>query len=104
MMRISGQTNPYRSGNGAAWAYIGIDVYGDRLRHVAAELTAMREVLILKVTSGPHDLVALVVASPRTVLADVVLGKIRSINGVRTTETSEIVRVVKLDYQWARLF
>ena len=103
LMRISGQTDPYVTGEVAAWAYVGIDVYGTSLREVGAALVAMPEILILTVSSGRHDLVALVVASHRSVLIDVILGDIRAIEGVRATDTSEIIRTVKLDYQWARL-
>jgi DNA-binding Lrp family transcriptional regulator len=102
LLRVCALTDPYRTGQVNAWAYLGLDVDLARLRGVATQLMAMPEVLILTVSSGQHPLVALVAAEQRSALTDIVMQRVRALNGVRRTDTSEIVRTVKLDYRWAR--
>ncbi|KAA0233896.1 MAG: hypothetical protein JJLCMIEE_01115 [Acidimicrobiales bacterium] len=103
MLRICAQIDPYLTGRVGAWAYVAIDLSGADMPRVAAELAAMPEVLILSVTTGDHDLVAFTVAPSRAALVDVVLDEIRAIRGIRTADTAEVTRTVKLEYRWARL-
>jgi DNA-binding Lrp family transcriptional regulator len=103
LLRVCALTDPYRTGHVSAWAYIGIDVTGSELHRVAAALAALPEVLILTVSAGRFPLVALVVAEHRRALTELAITRLRSIEGVRHTETSEIVRTAKLDYRWVRL-
>jgi DNA-binding Lrp family transcriptional regulator len=103
MLRICGQSDPYLTGRVGAWAYIGIDVSGGNVRDVAAALLAMPEILVLNLASGRHDISAFAVASDRSELVDVILGRIQAHPSVRSTETAEVIRTVKLDYHWARL-
>jgi DNA-binding Lrp family transcriptional regulator len=102
LLRICGQTDPYRTGRVGSWAYLDIDVAGGEVHNVADELRAMPEILVLTCTSGRHALWALAVASHRAELVEVILGRIQALPEVRATTTSEVVRTVKLDYHWGR--
>ena len=104
MMRICAQTDPYLTGRVGAWAYVGLEIAGANVDDVATKLVAMPEVLILTISTGRHTLQAFVVGRHRSELVDTILGEIRGLRGVKSTETAEIIRTVKLDYQWARLF
>lgn len=103
LLRICGQTDPYLTGRIGAWAFVGVDVAGSRVRRLTELLAAMPEVLILTMTSGVHDLLLFVVAPTRNALEDVVLRQIRALSGVRKTTTSEVIRTIKFDFKWGRL-
>jgi DNA-binding Lrp family transcriptional regulator len=103
LLRICGQTNPYLVGHINTWACIGVDVSGSNSRNVAAKLARLPEVVIVALTAGPHDLFVFAAASSRNSLVELVIERIRAFDGVRGTETWEVVRTVKLDFHWARL-
>lgn len=103
LLRISAQTDPYRTGQIGAWAYVAIDVDGASARRVAYLLAAMPEVLILNVCSGPAILSAFVVAESRTALVDDTLERIRHLPDIAGADVTEVRRTIKLDYHWARL-
>jgi DNA-binding Lrp family transcriptional regulator len=103
LLRICGQTNPYLVGRVNTWACIGVDVSGPTSRDVAAKLAGLSEVVIVAITAGAHDLFVFAAASSRSNLVELVIERIRGFDGVRATETWEVVRTVKLDFHWARL-
>jgi Lrp/AsnC family transcriptional regulator for asnA, asnC and gidA len=103
LLKICGQTDPYLTGRIGAWACVGLDVNGPTARQVAAKLADMPEVLIVAMTAGQHDLFVLAVASSRGRLVDLIVERVRAIDGVRATETWEVIRTIKLDFHWARL-
>jgi Lrp/AsnC family transcriptional regulator for asnA, asnC and gidA len=103
LLRICGQTDPYLAGQISAWACVGVDVNGAISREVAAKVALLPEVVIVAMTAGPHDLFLLTASSSRAHLVDLIIERVRGLDGVRATETWEIVRTVKLDYHWARL-
>jgi DNA-binding Lrp family transcriptional regulator len=103
MLRICGQTNPYLEGHINTWACIGVDVSGPSARDVAAKLAALPEVVIVAIVAGAHDIFVFAAASSRNSLVELVIERIRAFDGVRGTETWEVVRTVKLDFHWARL-
>lgn len=103
LLRIIGQSDPYLAGLVNAWAYIGVDVDSGAVRAVSQRLAAVSEVTIVAITAGRHDILVLVAAASRTRLIELIVQEIRSIPGVRATETSEVAQTVRLNYQWARL-
>jgi Lrp/AsnC family transcriptional regulator for asnA, asnC and gidA len=103
LLRICAQTDPYLTGQIGAWAYVGIEVDGPTVDEVAAKLATMPEVLIVACTSGRHDLLVLAVAPSHRWLVDTIVDAIRGLDGVRATETWDVVRTIEHDYHWARL-
>lgn len=103
LLRIVGQTDPFLTGLVSAWAFVGVDVETGLLRDVAATLRDMPEVAIVAIAAGRHDILLMVVAHSRTRLVELVVDEIRTLAGVRATETWEVVQTLGLNYQFARL-
>ena len=57
----------------------------------------------MTLVAGAYDIVASVATASRSRLVDLALEEIRSIPGVRSTVTSEMVSTLNLSSQWARL-
>ena len=86
-----------------AHAYVGIRVEGGRVDDVADALLGRDSIAALVRSLGEFDFLAVVTASDRTALEDLILNRIGSIAGVRRTETFESWRTLKHSYNWARL-
>ena len=83
----------------ARQAMVGITADRD-LRPIADRLAKMDEVSYVVVTAGSFDLLAEVIAESDDQLLDLLSRQIRSMPGVRSTETFVYLQVRKEPYSW----
>lgn len=102
VIRITGIAHPAAFGMGVS-AYVGFDVDGGKVNKVAQRLLDIDQVSMVMTSLGDYDLLAVVVAPSREALVDFVLDDLGSIPGVRRTETTESLAVLKHSYTWTRL-
>ena len=102
VIRIAGIAHPAAFGMGVS-AYVGFDVEGGKLKKVAQRVLDHEAVSMVMTSLGDYDLLAVVVAPSREALVDFVLDELGSIPGVRRTETTEGLGVLKHSYTWTRL-
>lgn len=98
VMQIVAVTDPLELGF-ARQAMIGITVEGP-LEPVADELAEMDEIDYVVVTAGGFDLLAEVVCESDEHLLDVLSNRIRTISGVRATESFVYLKLRKQTYSW----
>ncbi len=98
VMQIVAVTDPLQLGF-ARQALIGIRVEGP-LDSVADELAEMAEIDYVVVTAGSFDLLAEIVCESDEQLLEVLSTRIRTLPGVRTTETFVYLRLRKQTYSW----
>src|SRR5688572_8875197 len=98
VMQIVAVTDPMQVGF-ARQAMIGVRVDGD-ITPVADALAAMTEVDYVVVTAGSFDVLVEVVCEDDDHLLDVVARQIRSIPGVKNTETFVYLKLRKQLYNW----
>ncbi|MFZ5852847.1 MAG: Lrp/AsnC family transcriptional regulator [Actinomycetota bacterium] len=98
VMQIVAVTDPLQVGF-PRQAMIGIRAEGD-VEEVATKLEAMPEVDYLVITAGSFDVLAEVVCEDDDHLLELVNRRIRSIPGVRSTETFVYLKLRKQLYNW----
>jgi Lrp/AsnC family transcriptional regulator for asnA, asnC and gidA len=98
IMQIVAVTDPLQLGF-TRQAMIGINVEGD-VRTVAEKLSAMQEVDYVVMCAGSFDLLAEVVCEDDERLLQVLNDSVRSIPGVRGTETFLYLKLAKQTYTW----
>jgi Lrp/AsnC family transcriptional regulator, regulator for asnA, asnC and gidA len=98
IMQIVAVTDPLQLGF-TRQALIGITVEGD-VRRVADELAALREVDSVVVCAGSFDILAEIVCEDDERLLHVLNDSVRSIAGVRATETFLYLQLAKQTYTW----
>ena len=98
VMQIVAVTDPLRVGLHRQ-AMIGIRVDGD-VREIATKLAASAEIDYVVICSGTYDLLVELTARDDEHLLDVINTQIRSIAGVRSTETFVYLRLEKQTYTW----
>ncbi len=98
VMQIVAVTDPIQVGF-SRQAMIGLKCEGD-LSLVADALAAMTEVDYVVITAGGFDLLCEVVCEDDDHLLEVLNQKIRSLPGVRTTETFVYLKLRKQLYNW----
>jgi Lrp/AsnC family transcriptional regulator for asnA, asnC and gidA len=98
VMQIVAVTDPLRVGLHRQ-AMVGIKVDGD-VRDVAAKLSANEEIDYVVICSGSYDLLVELTARDDEHLLEVVNTQIRSIPGIRSTETFVYLRLEKQTYSW----
>jgi Lrp/AsnC family transcriptional regulator for asnA, asnC and gidA len=98
VIQIVAVTNPLQLGF-RRQAMLGLKVEG-RLDPVVEALTAMAEVDYVVVTAGSYDLLAEVVCEDDDHLLSLLENGIRTIPGVRATETFVYLKLSKQTYQW----
>lgn len=76
-------------------AMIGVGVDGDRLVETAHEIAAFEEVIYLVICTGTYDLLVEVLCRDSDHLLEFLAKRLRSVKGVRTTETFTYLRIVK---------
>jgi Lrp/AsnC family transcriptional regulator for asnA, asnC and gidA len=81
-------------------AMIGIRCESDRLVAVAEKVAEMPEVDYVVITAGTYDLLIETVCEDNEALLRFLTERLRSIDGVRETETFVYLRMVKQTYQW----
>jgi DNA-binding Lrp family transcriptional regulator len=103
LFRLCGQSDPLLTGVIHAWACVAVQLTNVSTRAVAAALAEIPEAVIVALTAGPYDVLMFLATSSRGRLVDLAVDQVRTIPGVRSAETWEIVRTVKFNYQWGRL-
>ena len=98
VMQVVAVTDPLQVGFHRQ-AMIAITVEGD-LRPVGDALTEMPEVSYVVTTAGSVDLLAEVVCEDDDELLDLLTTRIRTLPGVRTTETFVYLKLNKQHYDW----
>jgi Lrp/AsnC family transcriptional regulator, regulator for asnA, asnC and gidA len=98
VMQIVAVTDPLTVGF-RRQAMVGIRVDGD-LDPVADALTAMPEVEYVVMTAGSFDILAEIVCEDDDHLLDVIGKRIRTLPGVRSTESFVYLKLKKQTYMW----
>lgn len=98
VMQIVAVTDPLQVGFHRQ-AMIGITVHGD-LRPVADALTDMHEVSYVVTTAGSFDILAEIVCEDDEELLVLLTERIRTLPGVRSTETFVYLKLNKQHYNW----
>ena len=98
VMQIVAVTDPLQVGFHRQ-AMIGVRAEGD-LQEVADRLVEMTEVDYVVITAGSFDLLVEAVCEDDDALLELVSTKIRSISGVRSTETFVYLKLRKQLYNW----
>jgi len=99
VLQVVAVTNPLLLGF-STMAMIGIKVDGARLQEVAEEIAGLKEVIYLVLTTGTYDLFAEVVFHDNAHLLDFLSYRLRTIEGIRETETFMYLKIVKEIYSW----
>ncbi len=98
VMQVVAVTDPLELGF-ARQAMVGIRVNGP-LEPVADALAELPEVDYVVITAGSYDLLAELVCESDDHLLSLISGKIRTIDGVVSTETFMYLRLRKQTYSW----
>ena len=98
VMQIVAVTDPLQVGF-SRQAMIGVRVAGDVAR-VAEALCDMPEVSYVVTTAGSFDLLVEVVCEDDDHLLDLLMGRIRRLHGVTSTETFVYLKLNKQHYNW----
>jgi len=98
VMQIVAVTDPLQVGF-SRQAMIGIRVEGD-MTEVADRLAAMHEVEYVVITAGSFDVIIEVVCEDDDHLLELLTQQIRSLPGVRSTETFVYLKLLKQLYNW----
>ncbi len=98
VMQIVAVTDPLQLGF-TRQAMVGISVEGD-VRQVAEKLSALPEVDYVVMCAGSFDILAELVCENDDHLLEVLNDSVRSIPGVRTTETFLYLKLAKQTYSW----
>ena len=99
ILQIVGVTDPLRIGF-SQMAMIGIRCEASQLMEVAEAVAAFPEVDYVVVTAGTYDIVIETVCEDNEALLRFLVDRLRTIDGVRDTETFVYLRIVKQTYQW----
>jgi Lrp/AsnC family transcriptional regulator for asnA, asnC and gidA len=97
-MQVVAVTDPMELGF-ARQAMVGVRVTGP-MEPVADALAALDEVDYVVVTAGSFDILAEVVAESDEHLLEIISDRIRSIEGVLSTETFMYLHLRKQTYSW----
>jgi Lrp/AsnC family transcriptional regulator, regulator for asnA, asnC and gidA len=98
IMQIVAVTDPLQLGF-ARQAMIGVRADGD-LRDIADKLAALPEIDYVVVTAGSFDLLVEVVCNDDDHLLSLLNDSIRSVPGVRDSETFVYLKLAKQTYTW----
>jgi Lrp/AsnC family transcriptional regulator for asnA, asnC and gidA len=99
IVQIVGVTDPLRLGFGQM-AMIGVRCEADRLLAVAEQVATFPEVDYVVLTAGTYDLLIETVCEDNEALLRFLAERLRTVDGVRDTETFVYLRMVKQTYQW----
>ena len=100
ILKTVGVTDPLKMGlDTVAFVWLRIDRH--YVESVIEQLEILPEVRYLVVTTGEHDLVAMVVLPNREELVTFLNRKLAQIEGIVGTETSIVLQVHKQVYDWA---
>jgi Lrp/AsnC family transcriptional regulator for asnA, asnC and gidA len=99
-MQIVAVTDPLSLGL-STHAMVGITVVGD-VRVVAAAVAELVEAEYVLITAGRFDVLAEVLCEDNAALLALVNDRIRSIEGVVSTEVFSILKMEKLTFSWGQ--
>jgi Lrp/AsnC family transcriptional regulator, regulator for asnA, asnC and gidA len=99
ILQVVGVTDPLKLGF-HQMAMIGIRCESDKLIEVAERLAEMPEVDYVVITAGTYDLLIETVCEDNEALLAFLAERLRTIDGVRETETFVYLRLVKQTYQY----
>jgi Lrp/AsnC family transcriptional regulator for asnA, asnC and gidA len=99
ILQVVGVTDPLKLGF-QQMAMIGIRCEADHLMDVAAKCADMPEVDYVVITAGTYDILIETVCEDNEGLLRFLAERLRTIDGVRETETFVYLRMVKQSYQW----
>ncbi len=98
IMQIVAVTDPMQLGF-ARQAMIGIRVRGP-IEPIADQLAGLDEIDYVVVTAGQYDILVEAVCESDEHLLEVLSGKIRSLDGVESTDTFVYLKLRKQTYSW----
>ena len=98
VMQVVAVTEPLGLGL-STQAMVGISVSGD-VRAVAAAVSEYREAEYVLITAGRYDVLAEVLCEDNEALLSLVNDRIRSIDGVASTEVFSILKMEKMTFSW----
>lgn len=87
-------------GEHMVFASIGIEIERERREAIVAALCALRQVHLVANVLGRYDIIAQVLVQNSVELAQFINEVIARIPGVRRTDCSEAMKLVKYDYRW----
>jgi Lrp/AsnC family transcriptional regulator for asnA, asnC and gidA len=99
ILQVVGVTDPLKLGF-QQMAMIGIRCEASRLMAVAEEVATFPEVDYVIITAGTYDILIETVSEDNEGLLRFLAERLRTIDGVRETETFVYLRMVKQSYQW----
>jgi len=79
-------------------AMIGVEVDGNRMIEIAHEIAAFDEVIYLIICTGTYDLLVEVRCRDTDHLLKFLTERLRSVKGVRSTETFTYLQIIKESY------
>lgn len=100
IMKTMGVTDPLKMGLDTV-AFIWLKINRHYMESVIEQLQVLAEVRYLVVTTGEHDLVAMVVLPNREELVALLNKKLAQIEGIVGTETSIVLQIHKQIHDWA---
>ena len=103
IVRTVAIVDPHALGFGAP-ALIGVSVEAGEVDDVASRIAELPEVSYLVRTLGSRDLVVEVFCRDLPHLSSLIMKRIRTLPGVRSTETLMIAQSYKLSYRWSPIF
>ena len=98
VMQVVAVTDPLRLGM-TTQAMVGITVSGD-VRTVAAAVSACPEAEYVLITAGRYDVLAEVLCEDNESLLSLVNDRLRSIDGVASTEVFSVLKTEKMTFSW----
>jgi len=98
VMQVVAVTDPLSLGL-TTQAMVGITVSGD-VRTVAATVSACREAEYVLITAGRYDVLAEVLCEDNEALLSLVNDRLRSIDGVASTEVFSVLKTEKMTFSW----
>ena len=99
ILQVVGVTDPLKLGF-QQMAMIGIRCQADMLMSVASRVAEFPEVDYVVITAGTYDILIETVCEDNEGLLRFLAERLRTIEGVRDTETFVYLRMVKQSYQW----
>jgi DNA-binding Lrp family transcriptional regulator len=75
----------------AVSAFVLVDVAGDHTKSAYKTITRLEGVKAVYTVSGPHDIIAHIEGESLEQLSDLILSRIRSVDGVRKTTTAIVL-------------
>ena len=103
LIRISGQSDSFKMVVDRTMAYLGVRVERGFLVKVCERLSELTDVHMVVMTAGQFDIIVSVSAASRKRLVELIVDDIRSIAGILSTETWEVVDSVTRMNQYTRL-